>query len=575
MKKFLLVLTFLPSVFCGQVSPNASVTIDTSAPVCNVGDCVSLNANYTNSNETDSYTVSSIPYSSFAYSGGTLLPSTDSTGLQNDDFWFLTIALPFEFSFYNNCYNQLLIGVNGVITFDTTNHQADGYCDWAYSQTIPNANFPIKNAIYGVYQDIHFANRPVTSNINHYISGTAPNRVFVINYFEIPTFPGQSTNLQTSQIVLHETINVIDVNIKRRDPNLAWNSGNGVVGIQNQAGTSAYFPLGRNTGNWSATNESWRFTPNGVLTSQFTWKRNGIAIGNQNPITVCYNQPNDVYQASVSYNGCTTTIAESSVTLDLIPQPAFGTPINIIDCPNLPDVTFNTVDLTINNQIILNGINNPDYFEISYFTSLLDAELGSNQIMFPQNYIPFPNPQTIYARIDNMENGCFKVDTFTVTSNYVSMPTGNSNQNFTQGQTLQNLVINGTNVQWYANQLIGTTLPLTTPLVDGTTYHATQTINGCESPERLPVTAHLTLANDTFLFQNLKIQPNPVTDIFIVSNQNNLDLVEVYNTIGQTIISKKVNDNQVKVDLSNYNSGVYFVKVYSENQNRTIKIIKN
>ncbi len=259
----------------------------------------------------------------------------------------------------------------------------------------------------------------------------------------------------------------------------------------------------------------------------------------------------------------------------MIPQPAFGTPINIIDCPNLPDVTFNTINLTINEPIILNGITNPSDFEFSYYTSLVDATLGSNQIMFPQNYVPFPSPQTIYVRIDNMENGCSKVDSFSITSNYVYMPTGNSNQNFTQGQTLQNLVINGTNIQWYANQLIGTTLPLTTPLVDGTTYHATQTISGCESPERLPITAHLTLANDTFLFQNLKIQPNPVADIFTVSNQNNLNLVEVYNTIGQTIISKKVNDNQVKVDLSNYNSGVYFVKVYSENQNKTIKIIKN
>lgn len=572
MKKILLSFLLFPSLFIAQVTGSATVTIDAPAPICNIGDSVFLDANYIQSKATDSYTVSSIPFTNlFSYTSSNIIPNNPS-GF-NDDYWTSPISLPFEFSFYGNCYTSLMIGTNGVITFDSTNQTPFGICPFVYDLSIPNTNFPVLNAIYGVFQDLNYSNSSPTQSINYYSVGTAPNRIFVINYHEMPHYFNQSNNFQSSQIVLYETTNIIDVNVKKRTPNDAWNLGRGVIGIQNQAGTSAYFPLGRNTGNWSATNESWRFTPNGALISQFVWKKNGVVISNQNPITVNYTQPNDVYQASVSYNGCTTAISESSVTLNLISQPAYGAPINISECLTVPELLI--ANLTINEPIILNGITNPTDFGFSYHTTLVDAMLGSNPILFPQAYAPQSNPETIYVEILDYNTGCYQIKTFTVESNYVSMPTGNSNQNFTQGQTLQNLVINGTNVQWYANQLIGTTLPLTTSLVDGTTYHATQTINGCESPERFPVTAHLTLANNIFSFQNLKIQPNPVTDIFTVSNQNNLDLVEVYNTIGQTIISKKGNDNQVKLDLSNYNSGVYFVKVYSENQNKTIKIIKN
>ena len=572
MEKILLTLLLFPSLLIAQITGSATVTIDTPAPICNIGDSVFLDANYIEGKATDSYTVSSIPFTNlFSYTSLNLIPNNPSG--YNDDYWTSPISLPFEFSFYGNCYTSLMIGTNGVITFDFTNQTSFGVCPFLYELSIPNTNFPVLNAIYGVFQDLNYSNSSPTQSINYYTAGTAPNRVFVINYYEMPHYFNQSNNFQSSQIVLYETTNIIDVNVKKRTPNDAWNIGRGVIGVQNQEGTSASFPLGRNTGNWSATNESWRFTPNGALTSQFVWKKNGIVISNQNPITVNYTQPNDVYQASVIYNGCTTAISESSVTLNLVSGANYNDPINISECLAVPELLI--ADLTINEPIILNGITNPTDFGFSYHTTLVDAMLGSNPILFPQAYAPQSNPETIYVAILDYNTGCYQIKTFTVASNYVSMPTGNSNQNFTQGQTLQNLVINGTNVQWYANQLIGITLPLTIPLVDGTTYYATQTINGCESPERLSVTTHLTLANDTFLFQNLKIQPNPVTDIFIVSNQNNLDLVEVYNTIGQTIISKKVNDNQVKLDLSNYNSGVYFVKVYSENQNKTIKIIKN
>jgi gliding motility-associated-like protein len=73
-----------------------------------------------------------------------------------------------------------------------------------------------------------------------------------------------------------------------------------------------------------------------------------------------------------------------------------------------------------------------------------------------------------------------------------SAPTG-SNQSFcaVQNPTLNEIVINGSTIKWYSDNISTTVLPQTTSLTDNTTYYATQTLNGCESTTRLPITINL------------------------------------------------------------------------------------
>lgn len=111
---------------------------------------------------------------------------------------------------------------------------------------------------------------------------------------------------------------------------------------------------------------------------------------------------------------------------------------------------------------------------------------------------PLPNPytntisgsETIIARVFNDNNpGCF-VET---TINFVVNPKPNqpislSPQQFCiqQNATLNNITISGQNIKWYDTATNGNLLPNTTPLQNGITYYASQTINGCESV-RVPV----------------------------------------------------------------------------------------
>ena len=72
-------------------------------------------------------------------------------------------------------------------------------------------------------------------------------------------------------------------------------------------------------------------------------------------------------------------------------------------------------------------------------------------------------------------------------------PTGNTNQPFCSAQnpTIASLQVTGDLIKWYDAASNGNLLPTTTNLVNGKTYYASQTINGCES-QRLGITVSVT-----------------------------------------------------------------------------------
>lgn len=157
---------------------------------------------------------------------------------------------------------------------------------------------------------------------------------------------------------------------------------------------------------------------------------------------------------------------------------------------------------------------------------------------------------------------------------------------FNPGQTLGDLVVKGQNIKWYSNQnpLSGkttktsteATLPLTTLLVDGTTYYASQTINGIESVQRLAVTAKLsgTLSTPDVVLPNFRFYPNPVQHTLIIDNASTIDEIEVVAVSGKSVLAKKINNTHSEIDLSNVSTGFYFLKVKAEGKVKTIKIVK-
>jgi hypothetical protein len=78
--------------------------------------------------------------------------------------------------------------------------------------------------------------------------GSAPARQFVVNYNDVCHFGFSCSDYtSTSQIILYESSNFIDVNIIDKPICTEWNDGLAVVGIQNIDDTIAFTPEDRNT----------------------------------------------------------------------------------------------------------------------------------------------------------------------------------------------------------------------------------------------------------------------------------------------------------------------------------------
>ena len=82
------------------------------------------------------------------------------------------------------------------------------------------------------------------------------------------------------------------------------------------------------------------------------------------------------------------------------------------------------------------------------------------------------------------------------------------------------------------------------------------------------------LSNNNFKQSKISFYPNPVKDVFEIEAKNNIDNVEVYTVLGQSVSFKIVNQTKTTLDLSSLKAATYFVKITSENKTEVIRILK-
>ncbi len=247
------------------------------------GNCVTLKAYAQATAPTASdYIMTQIPFHPpFAFNAGTEL-----TGF-TDDYYISILSLPFRFCFYDSIYRQVCVGSNGIISFDAAN--SGQYCPYSFytGLPIPNTAFSSQamNAVYGVYEDIYpwYNSDSTNGRVFQGVLGEYPCRKACFNYFHCAAF-GNYTVKNTSQIVLYEGTNVIDIYIREHCYPASGgypltNNGEALVGIQNANGTKGMAPPNRNGGQWSTRQEAWRFTPTGSSSYTVRWYEGAGRVG--------------------------------------------------------------------------------------------------------------------------------------------------------------------------------------------------------------------------------------------------------------------------------------------------------
>lgn len=328
-KKLLLVLLLSVSVYFGhaqfQGCPGVDINGSSSSTInlpCGQT-CTNLTANVVSGNQTTTYTVAPTSYNPFSYNG------PNNILINIDDTWSAPITLPFNFCFFGTNYNQVVVGSNGVISFNT-GYTAGSFCQWQINNGIPStANQTPVNSIMGPWHDIDpSVSQPgQTVSTNWGVYGTAPCRAFVVSWTNVPMYNfgcNQNTSLNaTHQIVIYETTNLIDIFIQNKSICSSWNSGRAIEGIQNANGTTAVVVPGRNyPTQWTASNDAWRFTPAGAPNYVVNWFQAGNLIGTGTSINVCPAAGvSTTYTAQATYTNCDATTVQVSATADVfVPQ---------------------------------------------------------------------------------------------------------------------------------------------------------------------------------------------------------------------------------------------------------------
>ena len=73
----------------------------------------------------------------------------------------------------------------------------------------------------------------------------------------------------------------------------------------------------------------------------------------------------------------------------------------------------------------------------------------------------------------------------------------------------------------------------------------------------------------------LNIFPNPATDNLSIKANEEITEVNIYNIIGVSVYNEQCTNNNLNVNISEFNSGVYFVKVKTNNTEIVKRFVKN
>lgn len=313
----------IASLVLGSYFHSYGQGVDAGPDIFQCAGPVTLTATTNGVTSSNNYSVAALPTFSPEAIGGTMVTL-------GDDAVSGSLPIGFSFCFLNNTYTNFYIGSNGWVSFSPgqpTNYVA---------AAVPSSAGGVpKNCIMAPWQDWHpgIAGGPY---ISYQTIGAAPNRKLVVTWNQVPMFSCTSTKGKF-QVVLNETSNIIENHIWSKPACNTWPGGSpnfSVQGIHNANGTAAVTVPGRNNTSWTATNESWRYTPAG--TPGIVWTNSaGQTVGNGASVTININGADDfTATAQVCGGGTFSDVVHVELTGVQINFPATQATIQGSGCSN-------------------------------------------------------------------------------------------------------------------------------------------------------------------------------------------------------------------------------------------------
>jgi len=78
----------------------------------------------------------------------------------------------------------------------------------------------------------------------------------------------------------------------------------------------------------------------------------------------------------------------------------------------------------------------------------------------------------------------------------------------------------------------------------------------------------------SFEATNIKMYPNPATDILTLNAQENIEKIQIFNALGQNVWNQTTYNTEINIPVSNLSSGLYIIKATINGQESATKFFK-
>lgn len=141
------------------------------------------------------------------------------------------VGLPFPFKFYENTYNSLYLAASGYVGFTD-------YFNWPGQHPLLNSSTP-NNLIAPYMAPFRLADSGASNRVHYLSGGTAPNRYFVVEWYQVSDDYSPAQNQYTFEVVLHENGDIV---FQYHAMTITANRWCGYTGIEDSTGLVGLTP---------------------------------------------------------------------------------------------------------------------------------------------------------------------------------------------------------------------------------------------------------------------------------------------------------------------------------------------
>lgn len=223
--------------------------------------------------------------------------------------------------------------------------------------------------------------------------------------------------------------------------------------------------------------------------------------------------------------------------------------------------------------VLMNGITHQFTYTIPE-----DAEDGSYTLRIRTAYYymdePFAIDPCLNYSYGETEDYTLTIETAADPCDEYTAPNGETTQTIDEGQTLADLVVEGENLTWYADEeLTEEVNPAETEPIDGDIFYVTQSNENCVSEPLMITITVLSSLNDVQM-ANLKVYPNPANDFINVSYTKNIESVTIIDFTGRKVMEKTIRAQEASLHINQLSTGTYLMNIQTTEGSTMIKFIK-